>query len=186
MEILPPRLEVTPGKIDPENLRNELKFLGPGAYTPINAIAMLCEVAGFTEKQINEWFPDLKKFSGNVKVSVSPANQPPVVISILDAPTKEQLNAGHHAQLWYAYDVTNDRAADLIEVMPGHPRNLSDAERAMDPQKLREQQKSMTPKELTAHQARNRLERTLKNSWAKPQAPIGDSDTANRFLNKAA
>ncbi len=184
MKVLPPLAEVSPGNIDPDNLRNELELHGRGAvYTPANAIAMLCEVSGFTEQQIDSLFPDLRGFKGNVRLDVSSANQPPVVISISEAPTTEQLSAGdHHIQLWYAYDATNDRAADLIEAMPGHPRNLSDAERAMDPRELRSQRRAMRPEELLAHRGRSRARRALEGSWAAPQAPISDPDTARRFF----
>jgi len=153
----------TPGVIDISKLEYTLGYLGK-IYTADNAIKLLCERAGFTEEQIDEQFPNLRGFSGNVKVDVSSADQPPVIISISEVPTVAEGEAGSHMQLWYAYNVTNGQAHDMIDYTHGHPRNLSDEEREMDPRELRRKHEAMEPGELAVHQARNRERRALKES----------------------
>ncbi len=85
---------------------------------PVAAIHVLREAAGLTDQRIDELFPDLRGFSGMVKLDVSNKNNPPVVISIAEA----SANPSGYVQLWYSYVAEEDKAYDLIDLMPKHPR----------------------------------------------------------------
>lgn len=107
-------------KIDVNSLvENEIwKLNSKVSLRPDAAIHVLAEATGLTDKKIDELFPNLRGFGGRVKLDISDTGNPPVVISIAETGG----SPSEHIQLWYAYDVTNDRALDLIETMPEHPR----------------------------------------------------------------